>query len=53
MTNWARMLIYIYAGRIDQKRIGEEDALNNEYEGLEKVIKEMRREFNAFLSKWM
>ncbi len=44
---------HLHGGRIDHERINEENTLIEEYEGLEKVIKEMRREFNAFLSKWM
>lgn len=42
-----------HTGHIEKKRVEEQDALKDEYILLEKVIKEMRREFNTFLSKWM
>lgn len=42
-----------HEGRIDKERIKEDEALKEEYNMLEKTIKEMRREFNVFLSKWM
>lgn len=42
-----------HQGRINQFYVEEEQALMNEYKNLEKIIKELRREFNLFLSKWM
>lgn len=43
----------MHMGRVNQVFIEEEQTLLNDYKSLEKVIKELRREFNQFLSKWM
>jgi DNA anti-recombination protein RmuC len=45
--------IHLYGDHIIKEKLDEMDALNAEFNILEKVIKEMRREFNAFLAKWM
>jgi uncharacterized coiled-coil protein SlyX len=42
-----------HGGRIEKEDVNEEEKLNDEFVMLEKVIKDMRREFNVFLSKWM
>jgi len=42
-----------HEGRIEKERLIEEISLKEEYNILEKMIKEMRHEFNLFLSKWM
>jgi len=42
-----------HEGRIDQVRIEEQSALNDEFLTLEKVIKEMKKDFQVFLGKWM
>lgn len=42
-----------HMGRVNQVFIEEEQTLMNDYKNLEKIIKELRREFNLFLSKWM
>ena len=44
---------HAHNGNIDDVRIQEQSALHEEFLGLEKVIKQMRREFNVFLSNWM
>ena len=43
----------MHAGHVNQVFIQEEQDILNEYRRLEKIIKELRREFNLFLSKWM
>jgi hypothetical protein len=42
-----------HGGRVETERLGIEKELADEYQDLEKVINEMRHEFNRFLSKWM
>ena len=42
-----------HGGRIEKEEVNEEEKLNDEFVMLEKVIKDMRKEFNLFLSKWM
>ncbi len=42
-----------HGGRIEKESVIDEEKLNDEFVGLEKVIKDMRHEFNLFLSKWM
>ena len=42
-----------HAGQVNPIYIREEDVLMNDYKNLEKIIKELRREFNLFLSRWM
>lgn len=42
-----------HGGRVDKDLAKEEEQLSEEYKGLEKVINELRHEFNQFLSKWM
>ena len=42
-----------HGGRIEKEDVNEEEKLNDEFVMLEKVIKDMRREFNQFLSMWM
>jgi hypothetical protein len=42
-----------HGGRIEKEDVNEEEKLNDEFVMLEKVIKDMRKEFNVFLSKWM
>ncbi len=42
-----------HGGRIEKESVIDEEKINDEFVGLEKVIKDMRREFNLFLSKWM
>ena len=42
-----------HGGRIEKDDVNEEEKLNDEFVMLEKVIKDMRKEFNLFLSKWM
>jgi uncharacterized cupredoxin-like copper-binding protein len=42
-----------HGGRIEKESVDEEEKYNDEYVVLEKVIKDMRKEFNLFLSKWM
>jgi hypothetical protein len=42
-----------HEGRIEKERLKEDMSLKEEFSILEKTIKEMRYEFNLFLSKWM
>lgn len=42
-----------HGGRVETEKLGIEKELADEYQDLEKVINEMRHEFNRFLSKWM
>lgn len=42
-----------YAGYVEADREREHDALMEDFMGLEKVIMELRHDFNRFLSKWM
>lgn len=42
-----------HAGRIPEEQVKKEKELSTEYLGLEKIINEMRQEFNKYLSKWM
>lgn len=43
----------LHQGRVDQNLKEKEKELMDEYAQLEKVINELRHEFNNFLSKWM
>ena len=43
----------IYGGQIDKKLLEEDNLLTEEYKRLEKIIKDLRHEFNEFLIKWM
>ena len=43
----------LHGGRIEKDDVDEEEKFNDEFVMLEKVIKDMRKEFNLFLSKWM
>lgn len=42
-----------HGGRVETEKLGIEKELAGEYQELEKVINEIRHEFNRFLSKWM
>jgi hypothetical protein len=42
-----------HSGRVNQIYIQEEENLMNDYKYLEKIIKELRREFYLFLGKWI
>jgi len=44
---------HLHSGRINDVRIEEQNELQEEFLILEKVIKEMKQEFNLFLKKWM
>jgi hypothetical protein len=44
---------HLHSGRINDVRIEEQNVLQEEFLILEKVIKELRLEFNAFLRKWI
>jgi uncharacterized cupredoxin-like copper-binding protein len=41
-----------HSGQINDVRIDEQNVLQEEFLILEKVIKDMRQEFNAFLKRW-
>jgi len=45
--------ILMHGGHIDKQLIENDDLLITEYKRLEMLIKELRHEFNVFLSKWM
>lgn len=45
--------IHQYGDHIIKEKLDELDVLHAEFTGLEKVILDMRREFNVFLAKWM
>lgn len=42
-----------HAGKMEVIRTGEHDLLKEEVQNFEKVINELRHEFNLFLAKWM
>lgn len=42
-----------HAGRVDDHHVPEEKDLMGDYFRLERIIKELRREFNLYLQKWM
>lgn len=42
-----------HAGRIESSLNDEHDLLKEQVESFEKVINELRHEFNVFLAKWM
>lgn len=42
-----------HAGKIETIFVGEHDKMKDEFESFEKVVKELRKEFNEYLSKWM
>jgi len=44
---------HLHNGRINDIRIEEQKVLQDEFLILEKVIKEMRHEFNDFVKKWI
>jgi HAMP domain-containing protein len=43
----------VHAGHVETTLIEEHDKMNDEVKGVEKVVNEMRQEFNKFLTKWM
>ncbi|MBK5272323.1 MAG: hypothetical protein JJE22_15050 [Bacteroidia bacterium] len=45
--------ILIYGDQIDNRHLEEDSLLIEEYKSLEKVIKELRHQFNDFLIKYM
>ncbi|MBK6936053.1 MAG: hypothetical protein IPH18_03590 [Chitinophagaceae bacterium] len=40
-------------GRVESEMLGEKLELHERYEGIEKVMKELRDDFKEFLAKWM
>lgn len=42
-----------HAGKMEAARVNEHDRLKEEVLGFEKVINELRHEFNLFLARWM
>lgn len=42
-----------HAGKIENVLIGEHDQMKDEFNSFEKVVKDLREEFNQFLVKWM
>jgi len=42
-----------HAGKIETVLIGEHDQVKDEFNSFEKVVKDLREEFNQFLVKWM
>jgi hypothetical protein len=45
--------VKIHAGKMETALVGEHDLVGGEFDYMEKIIKELRHEFNQFLSKWM
>ena len=45
--------VQLHEGRVEKQLLEEEEQLDAEYRQLEKIINELRQEFNTFLSKWM
>jgi tetrahydromethanopterin S-methyltransferase subunit G len=45
--------VKIHAGKMQTDLVGEHDLVGMDFDNMEKVIKELRWEFNQFLSKWM
>jgi len=42
-----------HAGKVDERLLGENEAIGEEISGLEKVIAELRSAYKSYLSKWM
>lgn len=42
-----------YADKIEEERMAEHEKLKDEFTVFEKVVKELRQEFNEYLTKWM
>ncbi len=42
-----------HAGKMGTIFVGEHDKMKDEFESFEKVVKELRKEFNEYLTKWM
>jgi NAD-dependent SIR2 family protein deacetylase len=43
----------VHGGKMQSLHVSEHESLREQYESFEKVIKELRHDFNIFLSKWM
>jgi hypothetical protein len=42
-----------HEGQIDTVLVGEHDEIKGEFESFEKVMNDLRHEYNLFLAKWM
>ena len=42
-----------YAGKVDERLLGENESIGEEISGLEKVIAELRAAYKSYLAKWM
>lgn len=42
-----------HSNQIEEGRMSEHEKLKDEFSVFEKVVKELRQEFNAYLTKWM
>jgi vacuolar-type H+-ATPase subunit H len=42
-----------HAGKMETYLIGEHDRVKDQFNIFEKIVKELRHEFNLFLAKWM
>lgn len=43
----------IHAGQVENGRQDEHEGLRDDYQSFEKIINELRKEFNTFLTKWL
>ncbi|HVZ55364.1 MAG TPA: hypothetical protein VG870_01790 [Chitinophagaceae bacterium] len=43
----------ITAGHVEKELVREHQALRDDYTGLERLLQELRHDFNRFLSKWL
>lgn len=45
--------VFQHVGKIESAQVSEHDRIKAEVEGFEKVVNDLRKEFNEFLVKWM
>lgn len=45
--------VQTHVGKIESAQVSEHQNIKEEFEGFEKVVKDLRKEFNEFLAKWM